>query len=276
MKKWTEFMKDRIEGKEKNIPLFVVNKKKAYDYAQSLGIRVPSLFCEYKNASQLKESDIPDRCVIKPLGFHSTQGIMLLRRISPGIYFDSMKKKEVSFEDICNVQMELESRAKFIDSYRLLVEEWVRGEGQGVDDIPMDFKFYCYGDKISLISVFDRNVRPVSISWFFDENFENVNSEGKVGSDWKALQKGRIFVPDCYKNLVIAAKNLAENLDTPFVSVDLYASIDGPVFGELTLTPGGPYYGEMYKFSDKFDFYNGALWQSRKLELEINKGINFD
>ncbi len=36
----------------------------------------------------------------------------------------------------------------------------------------------------------------------------------------------------------------------------------GAVIGELTPAPGGPYYGDMYKFTESFDLELGQEWET--------------
>ena len=60
-------------------------------------------------------------------------------------------------------------------------------------------------------------------------------------------------------------------MEAPFISVDCYAGKRGPVVGELTHTPGGPWFGLMYRFSEAFDEELGQAWISacNALGLEV-------
>ena len=49
MKTWHEFMKNRIEGGEKNIPLFLLDKIKLNDFAIKNNIPVPKIYNLFNN-----------------------------------------------------------------------------------------------------------------------------------------------------------------------------------------------------------------------------------
>lgn len=88
------------------------------------------------------------------------------------------------------------------------------------------------------------------------------------GSEFR-LPPGVPRIPKCHLELVLLAKRVAQHLRTPFISVDTYASNDGPVIGELTATPGAPYYGKMFRLLENFDSELGALWRDNSERLGI-------
>mgnify|MGYP001167134534 FL=1 len=71
--------------------------------------------------------------------------------------------------------------------------------------------------------------------------------------------------------LSIAAR-LSSLLKTPFISVDMYESTRGPVVGELTPAPGGPYYKKMYEFSQNYDIELGKAWEraEQRISAELS------
>lgn len=263
---WKVLMQERLSGVEKNIPWFSADKKKAYDFSVKCGVAVPEIYGTLERPNMLEKMELPERFVCKPLGLSSSNGIMLLEYKKNGIYVNSMSKKEMSLREIISEQEYWFERVKYKKNYGLILEEWIIGEGQNKDEVPYDYKFFCYGDEVAYVSQYNRNTKKTSVNWFFGE-FGSQNPEGKIECDWKYLVKGEPYVPSCASELVAAAKKLSKELRTPFVRVDMYATEKGPMFGELTLTPGAAYYGKTYRYSKDFDTYCGLLWQKAKYEL---------
>ena len=60
------------------------------------------------------------------------------------------------------------------------------------------------------------------------------------------------------------ASKISIIINSPFISVDMFSSSSGggAVIGELTPAPGGPYYGDMYKFTESFDLELGQEWET--------------
>lgn len=70
----------------------------------------------------------------------------------------------------------------------------------------------------------------------------------------------------CWHEMLQVAKRVSRALDTPFISVDLYASPSGPVVGELTPTPGGAYFG-VWRFRPFFNQQLGDAWTRANVVL---------
>ena len=98
------------------------------------------------------------------------------------------------------------------------------------------------------------------------------------------IEDGRVYLPDeqlnslgvpripkCSNEILELAKKITLDLNAPFISVDCYATNNGARYGELTYTPGGPWYGTMYRFSNVYDIELGTEWLNalKRLGLEI-------
>ncbi len=90
------------------------------------------------------------------------------------------------------------------------------------------------------------------VNWFLGE-FESEDMSGRIICDWKHVSKDEARIPSCSEGLTSIDKNISKELKTLFVMGDMYASVDGPVFGEFILTPGAAYYDDVYKYTDEFD-----------------------
>jgi hypothetical protein len=67
-------------------------------------------------------------------------------------------------------------------------------------------------------------------------------------------------MPKCADDILRFAKRACAHAATPFARVDCYATSDGAIVGELTLTPGSAYYGSVFKFTSAFNEELGRAW----------------
>lgn len=271
---WLSLMEERIAKREEGVPWFTGNKIKSYDFVKKFGVRTPELFYCLSAPDELIGKDLPERFVCKPANLSSSQGVMVLSHKKGNAYINKMNGKEISLSDIVSIQNEIKSKVGLAESqdYGLILEEWLVGESQNAEEIPYDYKFFCYGEKIVYIAQYNRNERKNMVSWFLGE-FESEDMSGRIICDWKHVSKGEARVPSCAAGLASIAKKLSRELKTPFVRVDMYAAVEGPVFGEFTLTPGAAYYGDVYKYTDEFDRYCGLLWEAEKINIELNRNV---
>ena len=94
---------------------------------------------------------------------------------------------------------------------------------------------------------------------FFNREFEPLDGRC-IDRLSEAAQPGIHRRPGNWEQLLDAAKRISLFLDVPFVSVDLYSTGDDVVLGELTGSPGGPYFG-LWRFSDEFDVELGGYYE---------------
>ena len=135
--------------------------------------------------------------------------------------------------------------------------------------IPLDYKLFTFYGVVKFILQVDRNVSPPALS-FFDGEFQSI-TDGRVFIPPSLKQiAGKPRVPKCAHQLIQLAQQVSLKLKATFVSVDCYASTDGAVLGELTHTPGGPWYQSMYAFSAEFDLELGRAWRAAFNALNLN------
>lgn len=269
---WKSQMEKRVSREEDGVPWFIENKIKSYDFVKEVGVKTPELFYLMKEPEGLLSVELPERFICKPATLSSSQGVLVLRRKDSGVYINQRNGKELSLAEIIALQNKFRDKSisESTEEYGLIVEEWLAGEGQPPDEIPYDYKFFCYGDRVVYVAQYDRNARKSSVNWFLRE-FESEGMDGRIICNWKYVNKGIAKIPSCSKDLVQIARKLSRRLKTPFVRVDMYATVDGPVFGEFTLTPGAAYYGDIYQYTDEFDTYCGLLWQAERMNIDLDK-----
>jgi len=78
---------------------------------------------------------------------------------------------------------------------------------------------------------------------------------------------GRLRLPRWWIEMLEVARRVSWARPTPFLRVDMFSSVDGPVIGELTPTPGGPHYG-MWRFKPWFDHELGQGWLKAARRLD--------
>lgn len=274
MTSWVEYQRRRLSSdpseREPDVPWFVGDKLKAYEFAERHGVATPHRYAVWSAPLDFDSENLPDHFVLKPKGMHSTSGVMPLQRLSTNLFFDLLRKRELTIQQIKDEQTALFERNKYKSTYRLFAEEFMFAENGDPSFIPNDYKFYCFHDEVELISQYDRNQKPPRVAWFVRE-FEPFAEHEYVTSDWVKIHRGVPQLPACHLELVQAAKTLSAALMTPFVSVDLYATPRGAVLGELTLAPGAPYHGTMYKFLPHYDEYLGGCWERAAAKISLKK-----
>lgn len=234
-------------------------KENSHPFVASLGMRVPQPISRLDDITALPALELPTRFVLKFARGWSARGVMLLEQMDGEGYFDHMSLRALTIEEIVSTQRKVAASFGTPDP-SWLIEEMISST-LDTGAVPFDYKFYCFNGAIGLIGQFDRNTNPPKMA-LFDGNFHPL----KHGMDYirgnQKAQPGVPLVPLHAPEMMWWAQRLSRDADSPFVSVDLYDSPDGPVFGEYTYSPGGTY-KRMFIFShpmiDRFD----ALFEGR-------------
>ena len=215
-------------------------------------MRVPRRIAVLENLDSLSDESLPDIFVLKLANGWSSRGVMILERTGPDEFFDHMNLQALNLESIVQIQME-KAESFTRKEPRWIVEELVI-HTLGVGAIPFDYKFYCFQGEVGLVVQIDRNSGPVKVV-LFDGDFRPL----KLGTDYllgDAAKPGVPVVPLNAPEMLWWAQRLSLEADSPFVSIDMFDSPTGPVFGEFTYSPGGTH-RRMFVFShkllDRFD-----------------------
>lgn len=255
---WTEYMRRRVKHEEKNVPWWVNNKTTLNAFCVENGIPAPQIFRVWNDPSQIDLGGLPELFVLKPNLMSSSKGVMVLKALGEGKYFDSLNERVISRADIVAEQARLFDQTKFKKSYRVFAEEIVL-DAKDPARIPFDYKIYCFYDKPMLVQQLDRNVKPTSTA-FLDGRFGELDLQSTIFSSWKHYQLGSTELPATSDQMLSIAARLTRAIKTPFMRVDMYNSTRGPLVGELTPAPGGPYHGTLYKFTEEYDNVLGREW----------------
>lgn len=189
---------------------------------------------------------------------------MLLHKIA-GLeaYFDAKNNKILFGNDIASICVGFEK--KFKRKLEFIVEERAISEDHN-KIVPVDYKVFTFYGVTKFVLQVDRNFSPPRMA-FFDGEFNPITDDRVQLNTERPDTKGQHSKPKCWEEILDLARKVTVKLEAPFISVDCYATIKGPLLGELTHTPGGPWYGSMYKFSDAFDLELGTAWQEANAKL---------
>jgi hypothetical protein len=200
----------------------------------------------------------------------SRAGVMLLYKIAGGMgFWDNMSKRIITAEKIRRRHQTLKEKweAKRRSSYKFMIQELIV-DWKSTARVPLDYKFYTFDGEIGFMVQIDRSHKPPQVA-FYGDNFEPLAPDGNLSTSWNKIAEGTHEIPDCKEEMLDVVRRFSRHLRTPFVSLDMYASNRGPILGEITRTPGGPYFGRMWTFSPSFDRELGERWASALRRLGV-------
>lgn len=273
MKTWTARIGDRNSGKgPKENPAWWVNDKlKLHKFCRERGFPMPDLLHSWNHPDELRPSSLEKPLVLKPSVMLSTWGVMLLEPLGNGVWRESLRARELTFDQIVAEQLAAYERCKYKGSYKLMAEELISDEREGLS-VPLDYKVWVFYDRAEQIQQISRNGSKAEYV-FMDRNFEEIAPD-KILSDWSTIKKGVPLPPSRANEMVRIAENLTKALGTPFMRVDMYNGKAGPVIGELTPSPGDAFYGNNYTFSEEYNIELGEKWD-HALQRMKSEGIVF-
>jgi len=234
---WQKHLSEKIKGEK-----FVLER----------GIPVVPKFFITDSYEERRFQELPDSYVIKTsVGYSANQ------------VFPIKDGKNVFTDEDTSVDEVLDKlrNDSFVQNqnHTIIVEELV--EDEFGYKIPLDYKFYMFGDNIAAIQVIDRPSKKTSEQShaFYNENWGKIPINVlPVREDIDKFEKPRFF--DEMKN---AAKLLGEALGI-FMRIDFYSTKDAFYFGEFTPTPEG---GKGY--SDEGNRYLGTFWEGDEGVFEV-------
>lgn len=257
------FVRDEFRRRGTARRKLLSNKHLAAAEVRQLGLRAPKRKRVLTNIEDLKPWYIKRRAVLKYGRGWSARGVMLLERRGFDRLFDHLSMREFTLQEV------KERQALVAESFGDKDPNWIMEEllqpTQPVGAIPYDYKFYVFGNQVGLIVQVDRNTSPPKIA-IFDGGFTPL----RLGQDYlltgKSCQPGVPLIPLHAVQLISWAVKLAGITDAPFVSIDLYDTPDGPVFGEFTFSPGGTH-KRMFTYSHALINYFDKLFRTADEQL---------
>jgi hypothetical protein len=230
-------------------------KLRGIKFAQKLGINTPIIYGIYESIDDVDFSSLPDEFVIKPQKGCGVHGVYLLVGQGEGIYYDLRKKKHYYSKDqiIKEYQKNAGTQEEGFYSQELWIEELIS------NPLPYDWRFNTFNGRIGAIMQCKRDCNP-RISRWWNENWECINNK-VIDKCYKSVD----WLPEPINRIELlnVARKLSKAVKYPFVRIDLYDTIGGVYFGEITPHPAV----KMWTFKKEIDNKMGKMWEEAEREL---------
>lgn len=221
-------------------------------YAELMGVSTPQTLGVLSSVKDFDHFDFPQRYVLKP-DFASGKGLYLMHgdlNLFSGLVHS---KKDLR-------KLIADHKAKH-PSAQFIVEEMLTQEDVSPDlpVIPLDYKFQVFGGKVRFLVVYDKNTPSRNVGHLRQTYLARDWSEAPFRIRETAQLNNPVKKPRCFDQLVQIADNIAKDLDD-YTRVDLYATSNGPMLGEITTwSAGGVGYTDFgdYVFSQAWEIYHG-------------------
>lgn len=259
MEYWHDYLRRRIDGEEPDVPWFLHDKLKCARFCQDHSLPVVPILRDFDKPSEISLEELPTEFVLKPTQLHSAQGVMVLAKRAD-VFHEAFLDQVLTVEEIRSRQQEVfdrpELNQRHLSGNRLIVEEKVvDADGYA---IPRDFKAYAFAGRVELILVIDRNTRPHTVQWF--DRALNPIGEDRITYNPRRVVVGDIDLSEIGPEIVRVSEAASRAVPTPFCRIDLYRTAPGLVIGEITLTPGGLYFGQSYTLSRSYERELAQRW----------------
>mgnify|MGYP001455801105 CR=1 FL=1 len=207
----------------------VFNKKQYMtQFAKALGVKTPNILAESSDPAELLSGHLPERFVLKLDGLASNLGVFVVCE-GINILDNSPADKASLIDNLIRLGGGKRNRRYFIEEFL----EQENCSGRAV--IPLDYKMHCFGGKVLLFQVIDRNFvdKKKTMQSFYTRDWRRVKtpvSSGYIASP--DYQK-----PACFEELIFLGDRLSESLGA-YARIDAFSTTRGAVFGEVTIYPG--------------------------------------
>jgi len=210
---------------------------------------LPKILCQTQDPGSIKWRELPERFVVK-----ASHGSGMLRVIKQ---FDPTDKAHIdSLIETCKDWLATDygkhSREwAYVGIPRnILIEEFIESDCLGNDGVPWDFKFFVFDGRCAMIEVVTGRFYQHRCT-LFSRDWKQFDSDNGIPVSEEPLKR-----PANLDELIEPAERAGRGID--FVRVDVYAGKNGPLVGELTMTPGG---GNEHYSNPKLDRFLGSQWK---------------
>jgi len=240
-------------------PIWELNDKvSARELARLAQVRAPRLL---QGPCSLRAMTPPDEpAVIKPVHGCSARGVVPLLPEGDG-YYNPRTDEHLTWEQAVAQALaakHTERNQRLIqrghpDALRppWLLEAMVRDAVTG--GLPADWKAYCFdGQAYVILHAYRAASGDLRLQWWDRE----WNPLGDICPHRKYTVDPTLRPPRDPDAMITAMDSVASLVDSPFIRVDLYEDVDGPVFGEITPVPTG----NTLRFVPEWDRRLGEAW----------------
>lgn len=261
MATWQDYMEIRVKGQERPMPWYLHDKLKCYNFCERHGIPTAEVLRVFETPDQIDLVGLEGPFVLKPTLQSSMKGVMVLSADESG-YYDELRDRRLSMDDILEEQTRYFEQTKAAGKKIIIEKKIDDADGH---KIPLDYKAYAFNGEVSLMLVVDRNQTRSVVSWF-DGDFKPIRDDRvQYKANFEHHREGQI--PDNAEEMIAVASKASSLIETPFARIDMYSTTRGVIVGEITLVPGGLYYGNQYFLSDGQQELMGLHWEKALNEL---------
>ena len=225
---------------------------------------LPKAYAIFDSASQLREFELPEACVIKPT--HGSGAVIVISPEAPADAILPTREKAWVYRHVTRDAVAPEALAAVADCWLseqygggpnrewaysrvprgIIIEELLIGANGG---IPEDYKFFVFHGKCQYIQV-DAGRFGGRTQDFYSPSWQHLPLSG--GPAWAEPPRQR---PARLDEMISVAEKLGSSTD--FVRVDLYHLGDRVVVGELTNYPAA---GNSPFYPQSFNAEFGSHW----------------
>lgn len=238
--------------------LQIPRKLRNYRLAASHGIAVPQILAVWAREADIDLSGMPEEFVLKSDLGAGGKGVFPLRRVEEDRY------AVIGGDEVLSTaQLRERFASRKSTSGPFFVEAFLRQRVPG-EEIPDDVKVYAHYGEVSQVMV-----RQMPVHANLDHaRYRYVDAEGRdLGEDIMpgARIDSSLPLPEPLEDFVAVAQHLSRAMAVPFIRVDIYDTVDGPVLGELTRAPGGR---QRYRLDH--DRAMGQAWDEARARLDLD------
>jgi len=216
---------------------YLANKLRSKKLVKQFGANLPEVFQCVNNIHGLDFNRLPNEFVIKPTVEYASRGVMLLKyNKDKNKYFDLKTNKYYDRNDIIDYLESVRNKSKRQKEWQVITEELLVAE-EPSSQIPHDFKCYTFFGQVVFILEKSINEGGSQVCWY-NRDWSPLYAEGFISDRYPGRVSKNHKPPRCHNEIIRISEKLSQNVNNPFVRVDLYATDRGCVFGELTQTPG--------------------------------------
>ena len=226
----------------------IARKLKSYSFAQSHGVRIPTLLGLWETPEEIPWDQLPDQVVLKSHTGAASRGVFPLRRVDDRW---SVVTRDEPMEPA-------EIVAKLSDLIRdgriggpIFGQEFI---GAGRDDaLPAEVRVFGFYGEVGMANVLRRAMHGSNAGTRSSRYLE----DGSPGPQHHLhFRPDDSDPPDGFETAVEIGRHLSAQITRPFVRIDFLDDDGDVVFGELTPRPGGSNY-----FGPEDDVRLGELWE---------------
>lgn len=234
----------------------VPHKLWIHRFGASHRVGVPQVYAVWPDLDAVTLGGLPDQFVLKSDRGAGGRGVLQVTRESPERYATRGESALTSEQVVQLLRPAVEAGRIFGPFF---AEELLRTPaGEPVQD---DLKLYCFYGEVGQVLL-----RRVGVPG--DKDSVGYRYLAADGSDLGRVVKGlridpTIEIPDTLAEAVEVAQHLSRAVGLPFSRVDVYATDQGIVLGEITRAPGGP-----QRYRAAHDESMGRSWEEARWRLE--------